>query len=78
MRKFLKKSNMNISKKIACLLIGASFLINLNSCVVYKKDNGKHKGWYKNKKNPHHPRHTKKVIVVKEKPHGKPAKKGKK
>ena len=26
--------------------------------VVVKKDNGKHLGWYKNKKNPHNPNTT--------------------
>lgn len=67
---------MNISKKIASLLISCSILICLNACIVYKKDNGKHKGWYKNKKNPHHPNTTKKkVIVIKEKPHPKKGKK---
>ncbi|MDQ3109119.1 MAG: hypothetical protein M3R17_04415 [Bacteroidota bacterium] len=36
------------------------FLISANSCTVrtYKKDNGKHKGWYKNPNNPHHPNST--------------------
>ncbi len=31
-----------------------------SSCVIVhdKKDNGKHKGWYKNPKNPHHPATT--------------------
>lgn len=35
------------------------FLFSTTSCVVFleKKDNGKHKGWYKNPKNPHHPGH---------------------
>jgi hypothetical protein len=26
--------------------------------VLHKKDNGKHKGWYKNPNNPHHPNST--------------------
>ena len=34
-----------------CVLL----LIHLTSCVVrVSKDNGKHKGWYKNSHNPHH------------------------
>lgn len=28
------------------------------STTVVKKDNGKHKGWYKNPNNPHHPAHN--------------------
>jgi len=35
------------------------FLFNTSSCVVSgKSDNGKHKGWYKNPNNPHHPNST--------------------
>lgn len=47
-------------------------LFTLSSCVItHKHDNGKHKGWYKNKKNPHNPNHNGKgkpvkVKVVKE------------
>lgn len=43
-------------KRIASLLI-VSFILSLNySCSVHiKHDNGNHKGWYKNDKNPHHP-----------------------
>jgi hypothetical protein len=34
-------------------------LMSQTSCMVfYKKDNGKHKGWYKNSNNPHHPNST--------------------
>jgi hypothetical protein len=33
------------------------FLFSTSSCVV-KKDNGKHKGWFKNPNNPHNPAHT--------------------
>ncbi len=35
------------------------FFLSQTSCVTYqKKDNGKHKGWYKNPNNPHHPNST--------------------
>lgn len=30
------------------------------SCVVTKNNNGKKRGWFKNKKNPHHPNTTNK------------------
>lgn len=44
------------------LIIGLSlfFVINITSFfVVYEqKDSGKHKGWYKNPNNPHHPNST--------------------
>jgi hypothetical protein len=42
-------------KFLQVLLISVS-LVSI-SCVTTKKDNGKHKGWYKNPKNPHHPAH---------------------
>jgi hypothetical protein len=34
------------------------------STTVVKKDNGKHKGWYKNPNNPHHPSHNRGSTVV--------------
>jgi len=47
-------------KTIAILIMLATFLFSNSSCVVfYKKDNGKHKGWFKNPKNPHNPTSTK-------------------
>lgn len=49
MKKFL-------SMLALALCIG--FLVSTASCVVKKHDNGKHKGWYKNKKNPHNPETT--------------------
>ena len=46
-------------KKISKLLVIAmclGFLFSTTSCVVVApKDSGKHKGWYKNTNNPHHP-----------------------
>jgi len=45
--------------KIVMLTACLGFMLNLSSCVVYvKKDNGKHKGWYKNPNNPHNPQTT--------------------
>ena len=46
--------------KIAIMLVlSFSLLFGATSCVVvYKTDNGKHKGWYKNRNNPHHPNST--------------------
>ena len=42
---------------ILALCIG--LLFNTTSCVVLvTKDNGKHKGWFKNPHNPHHPHST--------------------
>jgi len=38
-------------------------VINKSPTVV-KKDNGKHKGWYKNPNNPHHPSHNRGGTVV--------------
>lgn len=39
-------------KSIAILIMLTAFLFSASSCVVLRKDNGKHKGWFKNKKNP--------------------------
>lgn len=55
----MRKQNRDIMKKMK---ITASFLIIsllFSSCVMIttKKDNGKHKGWYKNSNNPHNPAH---------------------
>jgi hypothetical protein len=37
-------------------LIGLGVLFNQTSCLVTTRhDNGKHKGWNKNRHNPHHP-----------------------
>jgi hypothetical protein len=33
-------------------------IISVNTSCVVKKDNGKHKGWFKNSNNPHHPAST--------------------
>jgi hypothetical protein len=51
---------MKIFKAIATLLFCMAFLFNVTSCrvVYFKKDNGKHKGWYKNPHNPHNPNHV--------------------
>jgi hypothetical protein len=47
-----------IFRSIAILIFPA-LLISQTSCIVfYKKDNGKHKGWYKNPNNPHHQNST--------------------
>ncbi len=43
-------------KSIAILFLLTAFLFGTSSClVVHTKDNGKHKGWFKNSKNPHNP-----------------------
>jgi hypothetical protein len=49
---------MKTFKTLAALLILTGLLFNNSSCVVVKKDNGKHKGWFKNRNNPHHPNTT--------------------
>jgi len=46
---------MKFLRFLATLLL-FSMLLYMSSCiVVLKKDNGKHKGWYKNTNNPHNP-----------------------
>jgi len=40
-------------------MLGAGLLFSTSSClVVTGKDNGQHRGWYKNPNNPHHPATT--------------------
>jgi hypothetical protein len=47
---------MRTLKKIAILLLCTGLLFSTSSCVVLvKKDNGKHKGWFKNPNNSHNP-----------------------
>ena len=36
------------------VLVIAGLLISASACVVVKKDNGRHRGWFKNRKTPHH------------------------
>jgi hypothetical protein len=51
---------MKTPQKIAIIVLSVLFILSLTSCAVFvKKDNGKHKGWYKNSNNPHNPSSTK-------------------
>ena len=43
---------------IPIILFTLSLLSQTSCVVVHKSDNGKHKGWYKNPKNPHNPNST--------------------
>lgn len=51
---------MKIFKTFAAVILSIGLLIGVNSCTVsiFKKNNGKHKGWHKNPNNPHHPNTT--------------------
>ena len=49
---------MKAIKIILPLVLSMIIVLNLSSCFLVlndKKDNGHHKGWYKNPNNPHHP-----------------------
>jgi hypothetical protein len=51
---------MHLSGKIASALICIFFAVNISSCTIthsHRHDRGKHKGWFKNPKNPHNPGH---------------------
>jgi len=60
-RRAMNKRNgliLNLKTKtfriIAILLLCMGLLFSTTSCIVFvKKDNGRHKGWYKNSNNPH-------------------------
>lgn len=46
-------------KAIAIIVFCIGLLFSISSCAVrVNHDNGKHKGWYKNSNNPHHPHST--------------------
>ncbi len=41
-------------RTVIILALCAGLLFSVTSCTVFvKKDNGKHKGWFKNPNNPH-------------------------
>ena len=45
-------------KLIELIVLSAFIAATISSCAVIitpKKDQGKHKGWFKNRHNPHHP-----------------------
>lgn len=42
-------------RKLICALLIISAGLAGVSCASTRHDNGKHKGWYKNPNNPHHP-----------------------
>lgn len=50
---------MKTIKTLAILIVCIGLLFSASSCTIvyFKKDNGKHRGWYKNPNNPHNPRH---------------------
>ena len=49
-------TDMRIVRTIAAVCFASAFLLAAPSCAtLVKKDNGKHKGWYKNTNNPHNP-----------------------
>lgn len=51
---------MKTVRLYTALIIGVVFMFSTTSCfVLVSKDNGKHKGWYKNPNNPHHPKSNK-------------------
>jgi hypothetical protein len=50
---------MKTFRTIAFIVLCIGLLFGATSCVVLvKEDNGKHKGWFKNSNNPHHPDNT--------------------
>jgi hypothetical protein len=57
--------------RILAILMCCGILLNTTSCVTVRKDNGKHKGWFKNPNNPHNPAHTSKAAAKPAKAKGK-------
>lgn len=46
-------------KKIFLLaFLSSTLLLSTTACVSVRHDKGKHKGWFKNSNNPHHPNTT--------------------
>jgi hypothetical protein len=55
---------MKAIKTFAAICIASALVLSAPSCtVLVKKDNGKHKGWYKNTNNLHNPAHGKTTTV---------------
>lgn len=51
---------MRIFRLFVIMMVAMLFLFCSTSCVILpKRDNGRHKGWQKNSKNPHHRNNTK-------------------
>lgn len=49
----------SITIRLITIIVLSIFFTSQTACVVvYKKDNGKRKGWNKNPNNPHHPNST--------------------
>ena len=47
---------MKTFRAVAILFLCLVLLFSVSSCIVFlKKDNGNHRGWYKNQNNPHNP-----------------------
>jgi hypothetical protein len=50
---------MKTFRTVVALGLCTMLLTTATSCIVLTRhDNGKHKGWYKNSHNPHHPKST--------------------
>lgn len=50
---------MKSLKLVSVSILLFMFLLSTTSCVSLQRiDNGHHKGWFKNTKNPHNPHHT--------------------
>lgn len=50
---------MNSFRPAITILFCIVILFSVTSCIVLTgKDNGHHRGWYKNSNNPHHPNST--------------------
>jgi hypothetical protein len=50
---------MKLFKIFVTLTLCIGILFGATSClVVVREDNGRHKGWFKNSNNPHHPHST--------------------
>lgn len=78
----MKLGTMSLIRGIAVLMIVA-LSANLSGCYVTTKqkpktNNGKHKGWYKNTNNPHHPQTTNPGHTKKDAPKSNGKSKGKK
>jgi hypothetical protein len=50
---------MKTIRTVVIFVMCIGLLFSATACVVMTpKDNGNHKGWYKNSNNPHHPNST--------------------
>lgn len=56
--KYTKLKTMKTARNIIMIITCCALLVLSQTSCLVRKDYGKHKGWFKNSNNPHHPNST--------------------